>query len=235
MHSPFKQCAMALIACACASTFAEQPVRHVPVFVQPFYQAGNLPGDTPMVAVAAKYDQRLASNDPAAIQEVARSIEADPALITPMTLMVLAIRSYDVGLRDESVFWFYVAKDRYSTLSAVADMRNPALVQARQATAAFANLAGATINGYAFCDLQKQAATRLRAVKWVEEHPYQVIFLQQIPAKPGDRQELLRASIGKLKDDVAKEAEYLQRPDTLEKLTAARKKNRVDEQYCWRS
>jgi hypothetical protein len=233
LHFPLKQCAMALIACACTSTFAEEPVRHVPVFVQPFYQSGNSPRDTPMVAVAGKYDQLLASNDPATIQQVARGIEADPALITPMTLMVLAIRNYDVGLRDDSVFWFYVAKDRYSTLSAVADMRNPALFQARQATVAFADLAGATINGYAFCDLQKQAAARLRAIKWVEEHPYQVIFSEQIPAKPGDRKELLQASIRKLKDDVAKEAEYLQRPDTLEKLTTARKKNGVDEKYCW--
>ena len=30
-----------------------------------------------------------------------------------MTMMVLAIRLYDVGLRDDAVFWFYAAKDRY--------------------------------------------------------------------------------------------------------------------------
>jgi hypothetical protein len=29
-----------------------------------------------------------------------------------MTMMVLAIRLYDAGLRDDAVFWFYVAKDR---------------------------------------------------------------------------------------------------------------------------
>ena len=36
--------------------------------------------------------------------------------------MVLAIRFYDVGLRDDAVFWFYAAKDRYLTLDEVVDV-----------------------------------------------------------------------------------------------------------------
>ena len=35
--------------------------------------------------------------------------------LTPMTIMVLAIRLYDVGLRDDAVFWFYAAKNRFAT------------------------------------------------------------------------------------------------------------------------
>ena len=37
-----------------------------------------------------------------------------------MTLMVLAIRLYDVGgCRDDAVFWFYAAENRYLTLEDV--------------------------------------------------------------------------------------------------------------------
>ena len=223
----------ALILCTSIAALAEEPVRHVPVFVQPYYQSGGAPSDPPLVAVARKYDQQLSSMDPITIQEVAHSIDTDSSLITPMTLMVLAIRHYDVGLRDDSVFWFYVAKDRYSTLNAVLDTRHPTLAQAAQATAGFANLAGMTINGYAFCDLQKQAAARLRSLKWVEEHPYEVVFSEQLPAKPGDRRQNLQAAIEKLKTDATKEAEFLSRPETLEKLTSARTKNGAVEKYCW--
>lgn len=223
----------ALIVFASIGAFAEEPVRHVPIFVQPYYQSGASPSDAPIVAVARKYDQQLSSSDPVTIQQVARAIDSDSSLITPMTLMVLAIRHYDVGLRDESVFWFYAAKNRYTTLDAVLDMRHPALVQAGQATADFATLAGMTINGYAFCDLQKQAAARLRALKWVEEHPYEVVFSDQLPAKAGDRRQNLQAANEKLKADAAKEAEVLSRPETLEKLTSARKNNGTVEKYCW--
>lgn len=222
-----------LIACASIGAFAEEPVRHVPVFVQPYYQSGTSQSEAPIVAVARKYDQQLSSRDPTTIQQVARAIDSDSSLITPMTLMVLAIRHYDVGLRDESVFWFYAAKDRYSTLDAVLDMRHPALAQAGQATADFANLAGITINGYAFCDLQKQTAARLRALKWVEEHPYEVVFSDQLPAKAGDRRQNLQVANEQLRANAAKEAEFLSRPETLEKLTSTRRNNGAVEKYCW--
>ena len=47
-----------------------------------------------------------------------------------MTMMVLAIRLYDVGLRDDAVFWFYVAKDRTIVLSDVLNVKTPQLAQA---------------------------------------------------------------------------------------------------------
>ena len=89
-----------------------------------------------------------------------------PALVTPMTMMVLAIRLYDVGLRDDAVFWFYVAKDRYIVLSEVLNVKTPQLAQADDAVRNFATLA-AVINGYAFCDLARQkAATQRRSSGW---------------------------------------------------------------------
>src|SRR5258705_4346558 len=83
-------------------------------------------------------------------------IVSDPKVITPMTMMVLAIRLYDFGLRDDSVFWFYAAKDRYITLAAVVDIDKAGLSDVDAAVKSFAQLAGPAINGYAFCDIGKQ-------------------------------------------------------------------------------
>ena len=72
-----------------------------------------------------------------------------------MAMMVLAIRLYDVGLRDDAVFWFYAAKERYIVMSEVLDVKTQTLAQADDAMRSFASLAGPIINGYAFCDLAK--------------------------------------------------------------------------------
>ena len=88
-----------------------------------------------------------------------------------MTLMVLAIRLYDVGLRDDAVFWFYAAKNRYFTLAGVADVRTPQLAQVEDAVRNFAVLAGPVINGYAFCDVANQQKQQAKALQWVTDHP----------------------------------------------------------------
>lgn len=215
------------------ATVTAEPVRHVPVFVSPYSAAGATPQDAPKVAVAKAYDAQLASSKVADIQAVAQAVRAQPGLITPMTLMVLAIRHYDVGLRDESVFWFYAAKDRYLTLREVADLNHPGLSQVRQATTDFANLAGLTINGHAFCNLARQQAARQRALAWVEANPYDALFLPQIPARPGDRRDNLALAIKKLKDDAAKESESLAHPAMQAQMRASRLANQADLKYCW--
>jgi hypothetical protein len=93
-----------------------------------------------------------------------------------MTLMVLAIRLYDVGLRDDAVFWFYVAKNRYLTLEDVVDVSMPGLASVNAAMKNFAGQVGPYINGYAFCDPGKQHDTMLKAIAWVEKNPYDQIF-----------------------------------------------------------
>ena len=108
--------ATALWAAALPAIAAYQ-VRFVPVRVAPFYEAGVQRADRPRVATHSGFDRQLASSRPEDITRVRDAIRAAPDSATPITMMVLAIRSYDVGLRDESVFWFYVARDRMATLS----------------------------------------------------------------------------------------------------------------------
>ena len=122
---------------------AAEPVRQIGIYVQPYYEAAREPGGTPRVAVGRSFDG-LASNSHEDIVAIRDSIIRDPKRLTPMTMMVLAIRLYDVGLRDDSVFWFYAAKDRYLTL---VDVATGGLAQVEQAVRDFATLAGPFING----------------------------------------------------------------------------------------
>ena len=175
----------------------------------------------------------LASTRGEDILKARDAIAAEPKLITPMSMMVLAIRLYDVGLRDDAVFWFYVAKDRFVTLADVADVPGSGLAQAEDAVRSFAALASPYINSYAFCDVANQQALRLKAFDWVEKNPYGAIFIDQVKAKPGDRAENLKASLRGIRANIDKERAYFQDPKNVESYYAKRKQNDVEAQFCW--
>lgn len=212
---------------------AAEPVRHVGIYVTPYYESAAEPGGTPKIAVAKAYDARLASNRADEIARVRDDIARDNALLTPMTLMVLAIRLYDAGLRDDSVFWFYAAKNRYVTLDGVADVRTPQLAQVEDAVRNFAVLAGPVINGYAFCDVANQQKQAARALHWTIDNPYRAVFLPQVPARPGDRAQNLARAIEGLRENVAREREYLSKPENVATLKAQRRDNGADARFCW--
>lgn len=45
-----------------AAAQAAEPVRHVAIYVQPYYEAAREPGGTPRVAVGRSFDHLLSSN-----------------------------------------------------------------------------------------------------------------------------------------------------------------------------
>ena len=116
---------------------ADVRVKRVAIYVEPYYAASRDPEGTPRVEVFSKLDRLLASNIPEDIARAREFVEKEWDAITPMTMMVLAIRLYDVGLRDDSVFWFYAAKDRYATLAGVSDVKSPELAQVEDAVKNF--------------------------------------------------------------------------------------------------
>jgi len=211
-----------------------EPVRHVGIYVQPYYEAAREPGGTPRVAVGRSFDG-LASNKREDILAIRDRIVKEPKLVTPMTLMVLAIRLYDVGLRDDAVFWFYAAKDRFLTLDEVVDVGAGGLAQVEDAIRNFSTLAGPIINGYAFCDIANQQAIRARALDWVEQNPYEAIFMERLPAKQSNRKQALVEAVATLRASAAKEAAYFKDASNIAKFRADRARNRVDEKYCWKS
>jgi len=213
---------------------AAEPVRQIGIYVQPFYESARTPGERPRVAVGSQYNDLLSSNRREDILAARDLIVAKPALVTPMTIMALAIRFYDIGLRDDAAFWFYVAKDRYIVLSEVLNVKTPQLAQADDAVRNFSTLGGPVINGYAFCDLARQKATHAKAVEWVEANPYQVMFRPDAPALPGDRAANAKRAIANAKERAAKESAYFDDPKTREDFYASRKRNEADVKFCWK-
>ena len=227
-------CALAAALLAAPVARASEPVRHVGIYVTPYYEAAHEPGGTPRVAVAKAYDALLASSRREDVVRARDGIAKDNALLTPMTLMVLAIRLYDVGLRDDAVFWFYAAKNRYFTLEGVADVRAPQLAQVEDAVRNFAALAGPVINGYAFCDIARQQKIAARALQWTIDNPYKALFLPQVPARPGDRAQNLDRAIAAMRANVAKERDYLAKPENVARFRQQRVDNAADQRFCWK-
>src|SRR5262245_17794852 len=217
-----------------ARAAAAEPVKHIGVYVQPYYEAARDPTGRPRVAVYKSLDGRLSSNERADIVAARDAVLANPKTVTPMTMMVLAIRLYDVGLRDDSVFWFYAAKDRFVTLAMVSNMKSPELAQVQDAVEAFATLAGPVINGYAFCDVAKQQKLRQEALKWAVDNPYRAMFMPQVPALPGDRTQNLRKAVAEITSGAEKERDYLAKPANVAELKARRKQNDADTMFCWK-
>jgi len=217
-----------------ASALAAEPVRHIAIHVQPYYAAAERADRAPQVAIGASLSGLLASTRREDIVKARDKVAADPKLITPMTMMVLPIRLYDVGLRDDAVFWFYVAKDRYITLSQVLDIEESKMGQVEDAVRSFATLAGPIINGYAFCDFAKQSEVRAKALAWVEQNPYQAIFMDRFTAKPGNRAESLKRAIRTLRQNVDTEQAYLADPKRAADFQATRSKNEADAKFCWK-
>jgi hypothetical protein len=213
---------------------AAEPVRQISVYVQPFYDPGHTPGERPQVSVGQQYNELLSSNRPENILAVRDLIVAKPGVVTPMVMMVLAIRFYDVGLRDDAVFWFYVAKERYIVMSEVLDVNSPALAQADDAVSSFATLAGPVINGYAFCDLARQKELHAKAVEWVAANPYEVMFMARAPGLPGDRAENARRALANAKERAVKESAYFDDAKAREAYYATRKRNEADVKFCWK-
>ena len=229
-----RQMIVAALLVGSLPALAAEPVRQIGIYVQPFYEAARTPTERPRVAVGSQYNDLLGSSQREDILAARDLIVAKPALVTPMSMMVLAIRLYDVGLRDDAVFWFYVAKDRYIVLSEVLNVKTAQLAQADDAVRNFATLAGPVINGYAFCDLAKQKAAHAKALEWVEANPYQVMFRPDVPALPGDRAENLKRALANAKERAAKESAYFDDPKTREDFCATRKRNEADVKFCWK-
>ena len=226
--------AIATVLMYACSAFATEPVRRIAIYVQPFYEAARTPDGKPVVAVGKQYNELLGSSRREDILAARDLIVAAPKLVTPMTLMVLSIRLYDVGLRDEAVFWFYAAKERYIVLSDVLDTKTQLLAQADDAVRAFSTLAGPVINGYAFCDLAKQKQQHAKAVDWVESNPYEVMFMARAPALPGDRAENHKRAIANAMERAAKERSYFDDAKNVEAFSATRKRNDADVKFCWK-
>lgn len=228
--------ALALVLAAVAlPAKGDARVTRIAIDVPPYYAYPRPPGGAAQVAVHPAFDRLLASDRADDVARARDLIAKDNQNVMPTTLMVLAIRLYDVGLRDDAVFWYYAARDRYVTLARVADMKAPELAGVDAAMKAFVNRAGPAINGYAFCDVQKQQSIYRDALKWVLQNPYRAMLDPKVPARAGDREENLRAAMSGLMASAAKERDTLSSMPNVEEIQRQRRDSGADVKYCWRS
>jgi hypothetical protein len=223
--------ALAIAAALAGPALAQDvaPLRKIGIYVTPYYNSDD--GGRVVVAVDRKFDTLLASSDPADVLKVRDMVAAQPGPVAPNTLMVLASRLYDVGERDEAVFWFYAARYRFLTLLGVLD--DGRFGEANTATRAFVELAGPAINGYAFCNLEKQDQAERKAIAWVTANPYDVLMNSRFRARPGDRQANLANAlqrIGRIQDD---QRVGLANPESRAALMKARAEAQADARFCW--
>ncbi len=208
----------------------------IPVYITPYYEAAQTREGAPRVAVNNGLNELLSSNKQADILAARDLVEANPATITPFSLMTLAIRMYDTGLRDDAVLWFYIGKYRAVTLvETVTFSRGPMSDGVYDAIGSYITLAGPYFNGYAFCDPDKQKATNTAAIDWVEAHPYQTIYAPGLASrvKPGGVEANLAKSIASLRESAAKEAAQMDDPEFRAEFMETRKQNGMDVRFCW--
>ena len=213
---------------------AAEPLRQLRIYVMPYYAAGASFAAPPEVAVDPAFDASLASTDPAVIRKTRDQIAAHPDLVKPETMMVLAIRLYDVGLRDDAVFWYYAGRDRFLTMEAVLDMRSIRLARQAETIDSFVNALAGPIDGYALCDLDRHQEREDRAIAWVAAHPYKVLGDENLPSQSEDRNAALANAVNKLREASAHNAALMAQPEARSQLAEARAKNQADVRYCWK-
>jgi hypothetical protein len=104
------------------------------------------------------YSQQLKTHDLEELSVLAEEMARQKHELTPEQMFVLAIRLYDLGEKDNSVYWFYEAQFRAKLFLKTLDADHFAGISKRSSGLlssyeAFTELAGEYINGYAGCDI----------------------------------------------------------------------------------
>jgi hypothetical protein len=183
------------------------------------------------VKVGREHDELLSSNRQEDVVKARDLVEAKPDEVSPMALLVLSIRLYDVGLRDDAVFWYEVAQARFHTMEGVLTFEDRETTKIRDGVAALTDLSGPTIGGYALCDPEKMKAAKTRALEWVESHPYELLFSSRLPAKGKDRVEWLKARVGAMRAKLMSDFEFIDM--LLPQVQEQRKRQGAEAKYCW--
>ena len=137
---------------------------HINVYVTPFYNSKG-----PMVDVGPFSKGLAASKEPEFVATIVKMKQSWNELRFPEAY-VAAIRLYDLGFRNESVYWFYSAQYRGRLFGSLVDQEKMGSIgspgfELLHATAAFQQLVGPYINGYAFREIDRLVQTVARVQK----------------------------------------------------------------------
>ena len=217
----FVTTALILIACGWTDRILAQ-VRGDPatieVYITPFYNSKG-----PTIEAGPFSNGLAAKSEPEFVATIRKMKQSWNELRFP-ELYVAAIRLYDLGFRDESVYWFYSAQYRGRLFAGLVDrekmgsMGAPAF-ELVQAANAFQQLVGPYINGYAFGDIDRLVSVVSRVQKEHRSVPDLVKLYPKVTFKP--RAEWETGNSG-LNEGLTK---FL---DTLKDQKATLKKTRIE-------
>ena len=147
----------------------------IEVYVIPYYNS-----DGPVVEVGGFSKGLAAKSEPEFVETILKMKQSWNALRFP-EMYVAAIRLYDLGFRNESIYWFYSAQYRGRLLASLVDQEKMGSIGAPafelvQAANAFQQLVGPYINGYAFGDIDRL----LRIIERVQTENQTVPDLEKV-------------------------------------------------------
>ena len=144
-----KKLAEAARACHSAAAQPAMDPARISAYVSPYYDSNG-----PSIRVGA-FSSGLASSNPNDVLATTRQMRRQWQRLSFSQLYVGAIRLYDLGYRNEAVYWFYTAQYRARQVSGLLDPTKIGSVgdsgfELQAAGAAFMQTVGTWINAYAF-------------------------------------------------------------------------------------
>jgi hypothetical protein len=153
-----KKLAEAARACRSGGAQPAMDPARITAYVTPYYDSNG-----PSINVGG-FSAGLASSNPKQVFATTRQMERQWQRLSFPQLYVGAIRLYDLGYRNEAVYWFYTAQYRARQVSVLLDPAKIGNVgdpgfELQAAGSAFMQTAGAWINGFAFGNPNRLIAT----------------------------------------------------------------------------
>lgn len=178
------------------------------------------------------YSERLKTDDLQRLTAMAQEMAQQKEILTPEQMYVLAIRLYDLGDKDHSIYWYYEAQFRARLFQQAIEPAqyisvNDRTFELTTAYDSFQKLAGEYINGYAGCNLDNW----VKFAKMVQENnPVppkldqifpNVIFVEQDKWQAINDE--VSAGLGKLIDYISKNGGTIKQQ---------RAQQNMDSQFC---
>ena len=198
----------------------------IPLYVTPYYNA-----EGPEINVGP-LGQALQYATPDTIGPMAEALGPALAYQPAVVLFVLALRLFDLGQRDEGLYWFYQAQYRARLLHRLLDpvqtgqMFDPAF-DLESAHGAFMDLAGPYFNGYAGCSSERWLGTIERVRADNQTVPAFSLMYPELALRPAAEWPALHQEVN---DGLAQLAEALRAG--WDEMQAARRANGTHAKFC---
>jgi len=199
--------------------------KRIPIYVTPYYNC-----DGPKINVG-DLSRELSTNSTAKLRATVLEMKKRWADLSVEAMYTASIRLYDLGLKDEAVYWFYSAQYRSRLFQSLLDpgrigaIGSPSF-ERRQAYNAFQQVAGEYINGYAFGDLERLGRTIEQVISEGKRVPNLDTIYPDVAFVAKEKWEHKNREIGQ---GLASLREHIQ--ENAKEIKAMRKANNLDGRY----